>query len=184
MNNWTQTYTKKKFDALNPTPDMIDIEDIARGLALTCRFSGQCKEFYSVAQHSYYVSKLQNKKGEASYIRKWKLLHDAPEAYIGDIPSPIKAIIPEYKAVEKRIMDAVCEKFNLPKKMPEEVHLIDKQILTLEANYLMIDLSNKQPKWEMVETDLDFFFQPMDWKMSEYLFLKEAQKLGIYKGIL
>lgn len=68
--------------------------------------------------------------------------------------------------------------------MSKEVHDIDKQILTLEANYLMIDLSNKQPAWELVDTDLNFFFQPMDWKMSEYLFLKEAQKLGIYKGIL
>jgi len=214
MNNWIQTYSKIKFDALNPTPDMIDIRDIARGLALTCRFTGQCKEFYSVAQHSYYVSKLIEKKikhNNQLLIKKYYtpefykqlypttmadhedvtplislcgLLHDASEAYIGDIPSPIKRILPEYQEMEKKIMGVVCEKFSLPQELPKIVKEIDSSILTTEANYLMVDIHPDQPQWEYASNGIDFFFQPTDWKRAEKLFLIQAQNLGIYNGIL
>ena len=59
--SWIQTYTGIKFDALNPKPKMIDIVDIAHALSMTCRFNGHVKNFYSVAEHSYYVSQLAPK---------------------------------------------------------------------------------------------------------------------------
>jgi len=78
--SFIQTYSGKRIDFENPDPDQIDIVDIAHGLSNLCRFSGQSKYFYSVAQHSFYVSLVcKENKLQA-------LLHDATEAYMADVP--------------------------------------------------------------------------------------------------
>ncbi len=107
--SYIATSTEKHIDFVNITPDQICIEDIARGLSNECRFAGQLESFYSMAQHSVYVSQIV----PPEYALE-ALLHDAAEAYIKDIPSPLKAILPDYKVVEKRIEAVICEKFGLP----------------------------------------------------------------------
>jgi len=85
MNTKIVTYTGKSFDLLNPTPNMVCIEDIAHALANICRYTGHVREFYSVAQHCVLMAKADLPGGPLQ-----RLLHDAGEAYIGDITSPWK----------------------------------------------------------------------------------------------
>jgi len=82
--HWITTYTGKRFHYLDPQPEEIDIVDIAHALSLTCRFGGHCKEFYSVAEHSIRVAEIVPKE-----FQLLALLHDAGEAYTGDVQSPI-----------------------------------------------------------------------------------------------
>lgn len=102
------TFTGRKVDLVNPRPEQIDIADIACGLANESRFNGQTGRLYSVAQHSV----------EASFIvpredRLEALLHDATEAYMKDIPAPLKALLPEYRAIERRLDAVIRERFGL-----------------------------------------------------------------------
>ena len=82
---YVSTYTGKQFFPLDPQQDQVDIEDIAHGLAYQCRFNGQTRYFYSVAQHSLIVAGLVPKR---LYLAA--LLHDAAEAYMGDMVKPLK----------------------------------------------------------------------------------------------
>jgi len=92
---WLQTYTGKKIDLINPTREMVDIEDIAHALSMICRFNGHCRDFYSVAEHSVMVEVIGNQISLSSepisdFQRLALLLHDAAEAYIGDFTTPLK----------------------------------------------------------------------------------------------
>ncbi len=103
--SYISTFTGKHFDFINITMDDICIEDIAQGLSNECRFAGQINQFYSVAQHSVYVSQIV----PPEYALE-ALLHDASEAYCKDLPSPLKALLPDYKVIEKGIQKAICYK--------------------------------------------------------------------------
>lgn len=85
MNTKIVTYTGKAFDLLNPSPEMVCIEDIVHALANICRYTGHVQEFYSVAQHCVLMA-----KADLPGDPLQRLLHDAGEAYVGDIASPWK----------------------------------------------------------------------------------------------
>lgn len=106
---WLLTYSGREFDLIDPQPDMIDLIDIAHGLANECRFSGQCRFYYSVAQHSVLVS--QNVPPEFAFEA---LMHDASEAYLKDIPRPLKQLLPDYRAIEQRVEAVIRYRFGLP----------------------------------------------------------------------
>jgi uncharacterized protein len=127
IGDWLQTYSGKCFWPLDPRPEEVDIYDIAHSLSMTCRYSGHCKEFYSVAEHSILLSRVVSPQNAM-----WALLHDAAEAYSSDIPRPLKKSLPDWKIMEKRIMDAVCIKFSLPLEEPEEVRYYDLAITSDE----------------------------------------------------
>ena len=103
---WILTNSGKHFDFADPQPDQIDILDIAQGLANECRYAGQCRVFYSVAQHSFLASQIVNPR-----LALEALLHDAAEAYCKDIPRPLKYMLPEYQAIEARVESAIRERF-------------------------------------------------------------------------
>ena len=131
--SWIQTFTGRKVDPLNIKASDIAIEDIAHSLALTNRYTGHTPKPYSVAQHSVYVA--QQSWREHSL---WGLLHDAPEAYLADISRPVKLGLREAKCtlldeIDRRIMDAVCERFNLPQEEPKSVKRADLILLSTEA---------------------------------------------------
>ena len=124
--SWIFTLSGHRVDYLNPTVDQIDINDIALALSRESRFNGHTSKFYSVAQHCVHVSKLVPKE-----LALEALLHDATEAYMKDIPSPLKMLLPDYRAIETRLYETICTKWFLPFTMSYEVKNADA--LALEA---------------------------------------------------
>ena len=120
-------------DLKNPTTDMIDIKDIANSLSKMCRFGGHTNQFYSVAQHSILVSFLM-REGEGKYGLE-ALLHDASEAYLGDVVKPLKVILGSgYASMERRFENVIGNKYNLSMSPDCEdlVKKYDRQALELE----------------------------------------------------
>jgi hypothetical protein len=117
---------------MSPSAEDIDICDIAHALSNTCRFTGHCRTFYSVAQHSVLVSKIMPEQDA-----KWGLMHDASEAYLTDIAKPIKCLLSNYAQAEETLMKCVAERFGLPWPMPQSVHLADITLLATEKRDLM-----------------------------------------------
>jgi hypothetical protein len=140
--SYIQTFTGKHFYLLNPTPDMICIEDIAHALSMTCRFAGHVNKFYSVAEHSVYVSELCNKEN-----RMAGLLHDASEAYIADIASPFKPFLKNYKELEAGIMKVMAKKFGFEFPFNDDIIQSDVAQLKTEAKALL----NNRPEWAYSE---------------------------------
>jgi uncharacterized protein len=99
------------FDYAAPTPDMIDIMDIATGLANECRFARQIDRFYSVAEHSIACAQFAIDHGMHYETVRNVFCHDFAEAYIGDIPKPLKIMLPELKQIERRIDRAIEQRF-------------------------------------------------------------------------
>jgi len=135
--DWIQTYNGRKFWPLDPKPEEIFINDIAHALSLICRYAGHCTGFYSVAQHSVYAAHLLPKELALS-----GLMHDAPEAYISDMPKPVKIFLPEYNQIEKGIEETIALKYNLPWPMPSKVKEIDWVLLKTEARDLMAPVNS------------------------------------------
>lgn len=150
--SFVETYTGGRFYPFDPAPDEVRIEDIAGGLAHTCRFGGHCRRFYSVAQHSLHVCAELADHG--SRLQTYGLLHDAGEAYLGDIPRPIKAELEGIDRAERRIREAVWSVFDLPPPTAEEwatVMAADDRLLAYEASELLVDGS-----WADDPPDLDY----------------------------
>ena len=125
--SYSITWTGKRFHPFDPDPADICIEDIARGLSAIPRFCGQTNVRYSVAWHSLLMV------GEVPIeLRLWALLHDSSEAYLNDVPSPVKKFLPDYKAVEELVMRAVAERFGLSWPMPDEIHAADERCIAIE----------------------------------------------------
>ena len=115
------------FYPLDPRPDEIDINDIAHALSNICRFGGHCKSFYSVAAHSLLVSTLVPQE-----LKLTALLHDATEAYIGDMISPLKHVVPDFKSIERSVWLAIAARFGLPSYLPSAIHDADIMALAIE----------------------------------------------------
>lgn len=129
---WILTHSGRQFDLVAPTAAMISPHDIAHALANLCRFNGHTREHYSVAQHSLIVCDLVPKKDQLA-----ALIHDAAEAYLGDMTSPLKALMPAYREAEQRVWLAICERFNIPQVLPESVIRADVVALATERRDLM-----------------------------------------------
>lgn len=133
LDPWIETYTGKRFYFLNPDPSMIEIKDIAHALSNTCRFSGHTWEFYSVAQHCLYVSDLLLEKYGDPELALEGLLHDAAEAYLTDIATPIKQAIPYYQEMENRILRTIFKKYDIHRSSTDRVKDADTCMLLSEA---------------------------------------------------
>ncbi len=130
--NWILTHTGKRFDLFEPDADMIDPRDISHSLAHLCRFNGHTREFYSVAQHSCIVAELVPEEHKLA-----ALLHDAPEAYLGDMTKPLKQWIHAYQDFEDWVWQRVCQRFDIAADLPACVHQADLIALATERRDLM-----------------------------------------------
>jgi hypothetical protein len=118
----------------DPDPDQLDIGDIARALANQCRFGGHCRVFYSVAQHSVIVSELVEERGGDAEEVFAALMHDAGEAYLGDMPHPLKHRSPlgaAFKEAEDHLEQAIGERFAIKPDVPE-IKRADRALLATE----------------------------------------------------
>lgn len=123
------TYSGVQFWPLDPRIEDINLEDIAHGLAHTCRWGGHSRVFYSVAQHSIVCSHYARPKHQLI-----ALMHDAAEAYIGDVKRPLKYAMPNLMEIEHNIWMLIAAKFDLPIEVPSEVKQIDDRALLTERN--------------------------------------------------
>lgn len=131
--DWLQTYTGVAYWPLDPRADEVRIEDIAHALSQLCRYTGHCKRFYSVAEHSIHVSRLVPPEHALT-----GLLHDATEAYINDLNRPLKYQLPQYRQVEDINWLVMAEKFGLPVEMPPCVKQADGAMLWAERRALFM----------------------------------------------
>lgn len=143
MDAYIETRSGIIFHFLDPQPEEIKIEDIAYALANQCRFNGHCNRFYSVAEHSVLVAALVEQEDRLA-----ALLHDASEAYLSDIPSPIKQFLPDYKRMEEKVQTAIESKFLSQGYIQnfQSIKTADRQQLSTEAHYL---LQSEGKEWTM-----------------------------------
>lgn len=162
--------TGTQFWPLDPRREEIHLTDIARGLSMQCRWGGHVNRYFSVAQHCLLVSWHSPNHPLAG------LLHDAAEAYLVDVPTPIKAHLRGYHAIEETLLLAIGEKFRVPLvPLPDEVKEADARMLATENR----DLRERLPYWSpSAEPYLDVI-QPMSPEKAEQAFLGRAWSLGL-----
>jgi 5'-deoxynucleotidase YfbR-like HD superfamily hydrolase len=142
---WISTYTGKKFFLLHPRLKDIDIRDIAHALSQQCRWTGHTKHHYSIAQHSYYCSFLVP-EGDALDA----LMHDASEAFMGDMNRPLKHFTsagPAYRAQEAVVQNAIAVRFGMRLVEPESVHIADNLMLYAEKKQLIRSKFREAQRW-------------------------------------
>lgn len=148
------TYSGRAITPLQPQPDQFTLEDIANGTAQVCRCSGQTVHFYSVALHSIYVSKELAAAGYSPRVQLLGLLHDASEAYIADVPGPVKAELPQYREIEEQIQCAVYEAFDIgrpERTAADAVERADRRLRRYELPSLLPDHD-----WEFCRPELGY----------------------------
>lgn len=132
---WILTQSGRRFHLRWPHADEIHLNDIVWALSHLCRYNGHCREFYSVAQHSVLVSHLVEKSDPALALTA--LMHDAAEAYTGDITRPMKQVCPSLRVLEEPIERAIADRYLLTWPWPEVVKHADLVLLATERRDLM-----------------------------------------------
>jgi hypothetical protein len=183
MSSKIQVRSGGVFDPLDPNPADVYVEDIARSLSQRVRFGGHGRRFYSVAEHSVHVSRACG--GDAF----WGLLHDASEAYLGDLVTPLKrsAYGEAYLEAEARVMAAICARFDLPAEQPSSVSIADKAMLARErALVFEWTWPDADEIWAPYLVDVDESVLPEEstpawwpWELAEQLFLARFTELSI-----
>lgn len=167
MSNYIlQTSEDNYFDYVEPNAGQIYIRDIAKALSKQCRFNGHCSHFYSVAQHSIHVAELAPPE-----LKVAALLHDAAEAYMGDIPTPLKKLLPEYKQMEIRVEKVIFECYGVPYEKIFDIKRFDLILLATEKRDLMPAAYGEN--WSMLNgiEPLDQRIRPWNADVAEKEFL-------------
>jgi len=185
------TYSGRQVDLMAPSPKQLDIGDIAHALALQCRYNGHTERFYSVAEHSLLVADLVEAevrgRPDAAQTVRTALLHDAAEAYLGDIVSPLKFSPPMlgYLCVESEWNAVIAQRYGLCYVLPPVVRQADEALLGLE----MATLLAAPPSGAAIPRGIvsDFpqqvvTFHCHDWRVAEQLFLARWAQLEEQEG--
>tara|TARA_R110000796_G_scaffold134681_1_gene250463 strand:- start:1745 stop:2371 length:627 start_codon:yes stop_codon:yes gene_type:complete len=173
MEPYIETYTGLRVFFGDIKKEIISIHDIAHSLSQICRFTGHTKEFYSVAQHSVLVADAQTTLPE----KRAGLLHDASEAYVNDLPSPLKACVDlgDYKNLENRFHAVINKKYRINDGMTPNIKKADLEALFTEKR----DVLNKSSDWGWGE-DIEPFKDkiiPLPPKEAKALFIKRFIEL-------
>ena len=130
--DWMQTFSGAQFWPLDPHPDEVDPVDIGHALSLLCRYGGHVDRFYSVAEHCVLMSLVVPAADALA-----ALLHDATEAYVVDVPRPLKRFLNGYREIEAGVWNAICLRYRIAGDLPASVTDADDRILLTERNALM-----------------------------------------------
>lgn len=167
-------HSGKCFDLKAPEESDFGIDDIAHALSNICRFTGHCRVFYSVAQHSVLVSQVVPPNDALA-----GLLHDAAEAFVGDVSKPLKLLLPDYQAIERRVECAVWQRFGLPKTLPPSVKRADQVLLDVEQHDLMhADAPRGRSLWSQSHPSLAEPIKPLAPVDAKQAFLRRFEELS------
>lgn len=171
------TYSGRKVNLLNPDPDSISIIDIAHHLSLICRYNGACLFHYSVAQHSVLGAEYLESKGYIVAAKKF-ILHDAHEAYTGDIIRPLKIVLPEcFKVWADMLDETIFKVFGTPDINMPIVKQIDNSLLVTEKNALLLQPNMEVWKPEEGIEPLSVIIKQMQPIEAEQRFLQVYRRL-------
>lgn len=167
---WITTSSERRFYVLDPRSEDVRIDDIAHALSLQCRFTGHIREFYSVAQHCVLVSQFC-----PAEFALWGLLHDASEAYIGDMSAPLKHTqeMSRFRTTERHIMLAVAERFGLAPKEPAVIKEVDRRMCLTEARDLLGSIKGWYDEYEPYPNVI----MPWSPRWAEEQFLRRFREL-------
>ena len=168
------TYTGKHFDPTQPDIEQIDIRDIAHALSLICRGNGHVKTFFSVAQHCINCAREAEARKLPGRVILACLLHDAGEAYLSDVPRPLKPSMPEYVRTEEALLEVIYTGF-LGSPLTEAEQKLVKEIDDDMLYYDLLELLNEPSEREAPKLliDLDYRVQPFAQVEATYLQLYE-----------
>lgn len=173
--SWLQTASGGRVSVLDPLEREINLPDIASSISKQCRFNGHCNDFYSVAQHCVLGAKFALKHFDETIAREF-LLHDATEAYMGDLIRPVKVMIPQFADIEKGFWRAISSRFDVPYEHTSETQLLDNIMVTWEKR----DLLPNSEAWPRLP-DITIYNLPTikgwGWRKSEREYLKLYERL-------
>jgi hypothetical protein len=171
---WIQTFSRGKVHPLAPALEELRMLDVAHALSNICRFGGHTRVFYSVAEHSVRVAAVL-----PSELRLWGLLHDAAEAFVGDLVRPLKHEWPVFVEWEAEILDTILEAHGLtPCVVPPAVHAADNMLLATEFRDLFTGGAREDALDGYLEAPLPSVIQPWLPARAKQEWLLEYQKLG------
>ena len=170
--DYVSTFSGNRFYPLRPHIDRVAIEDIAHGLAYQCRFNGQTKTFYSIAQHSLIVASLVPPP-----LRLAALLHDAAEAYLGDMVKPLKVLMPEFAALEDRVTAIIAATYGIDFSDYAPIKRADLIALATEKRDLM---PHSAERWAYLDgiAPLPGIIVAMDPGVAKQSFLQRFHELS------
>jgi hypothetical protein len=166
-----QTFTGKVIDLDDFREEDVRLADISHALSLINRFTGHSKCPYSVAQHSVMVSKIV---GQPHAM--WGLLHDASEAYLGDVATPLKNMLPQYRELEEHIQRTIARKFGLCWPMPKAVKAADVRALMAEKR----DLLTVDHDWGIDVEPMAGPILPYCWQQAKQLFEERYKEIATW----
>lgn len=171
IGGFIQTLSGKRFYPLDPRLEEIDAYDIAHSLSNQCRFAGHSVQFYSVGQHSVLVSLMCDPKDAL-----WGLMHDAGEAYLVDIPSPLKKStqFAPYREAEKNLMCVICNAFGLGRDEPTSVKVADQRMLATEIRDLTM---TEGLGWVTQAAPFEFHIKPWTPDYARVKFISRLHEL-------
>lgn len=160
------TKSGRQVSLLNPLSSQIDIGDIAHGLAYQCRFNGQTTRFYSIAQHCLMVASIL-----PDHLKLAGLLHDAAEAYVGDIVQPLKLLLPDFQVIEDRFMQAIGLRLGITLGHHPDIKHADLVALATEKRDL---LPRERCNWAVLDgiSPMSRMTLPMTPEQAEEAYLK------------
>ena len=166
-----QTYTGRVIDLADFKHEDVCIEDIAHALSCINRYTGHARFPYSVASHSVHVSRLLKPPNDL-----WGLLHDASEAYLGDLSRPLKTLLPDYRSLESHVMRVIAQRFGLRWPMPSEVAIADDIALMTEKRDILT-VEHDWEAWTSQQADQGHKIEFMTWQQSQAEFLKTYSEI-------